>query len=515
MTVMTHARSVLRRAAEEGFALRARATAPKVSPEKWYDRLVVLARALEPDAADLRTPAAAERTVLRLLTGADDAVTWLALSVLSARLPPADEVIAARRDGQLFGPSVILDAAKAVVTEASVRRDVRVLHDATLVDMGDLVLYPLGTGIQRVARSVITQWRADREFTAIGWTTDMDAIYALDDAARDAALAGRKGTVDDDEPEGPVVVPWGGTYMLPELAIQPRRCLALQALARYAPTRCGVIGFDCVPLTSAETSAAGFPAVFALNLAAVAEFDVVAGISAAAAAEYAGWRRMLGGAGLPGPAIEAILLPADAPEPSGQDLADARDRFVVADLPLVLCVGSHEPRKNHLSVLHSAELLWRRGLRFSLTFVGGASWNSDEFSARLAELEGAGRPVESVSRLSDRLLWGAYRLARCTVFPSVNEGFGLPVAESLAAGTPAITSGFGSMAEIAADGGALLVDPRDDDGLTEALHRLLVDDELHRRLSAEARDRPPTSWRGYAARLWDVFHDTTGGPQGR
>ena len=74
------------------------------------------------------------------------------------------------------------------------------------------------------------------------------------------------------------------------------------------------------------------------------------------------------------------------------------------------------------------------------------------FPPALADLQADGRPVESLSAADDDLLWGAYRLARFTVFPSINEGFGLPVAESLGLGTPVITSNFGSMREIAEAG---------------------------------------------------------------
>ncbi|MBO3083840.1 glycosyltransferase family 4 protein [Cellulomonas fengjieae] len=516
MTRTVNPRYAVGRTLARAGAIRARVGEPRVSPSQWHRRLLTLARALEPDVPGSLDATQAEHHVLRLLGPADDARTWLALAVLSARLPTADEVTDARRAAQLAGPRALLEAARAAGTAESVRREVRVVTDDTIVDIGDLVLFPLGTGIQRVARSVTRAWREQQSFTAVGWTPDMDAIYALDDAACDAALSGATRVVaypHDDDTDGDdapvtVVVPWRGTYVLPELAIQARRCASLQSMARFSRTRCGVIGFDCVPLTSAETSATGFPAVFALNLAAVAEFDVVATISRAAAAEYEGWRRMLAGAGLPGPRVTPLLLPAHAPKPSPKALQDARERFVVAQMPFVLCVGSHEPRKNHLAVLHAAEVLWRRGMQFSLSFVGGNSWNSDEFTERLGELIGAGRPVESVSSLSDRMLWGAYRLARCTVFPSVNEGFGLPVAESLAAGTPAITSDFGSMREIAAHGGALLIDPRREDQLVDALERMLTDDELHATLSAQAVSRPEGTWEQYAARLWEIFHTT-------
>ncbi|MHB1173124.1 MAG: glycosyltransferase [Lacisediminihabitans sp.] len=71
---------------------------------------------------------------------------------------------------------------------------------------------------------------------------------------------------------------------------------------------------------------------------------------------------------------------------------------------------------------------------------------------RLELLESSGRPADSVSALPDRLLWSAYRLSRFTISTSINEGFGLPVAESLASGTPALTSDYGSMKQIASAG---------------------------------------------------------------
>jgi glycosyltransferase involved in cell wall biosynthesis len=260
-----------------------------------------------------------------------------------------------------------------------------------------------------------------------------------------------------------------------------------------------------VPLTSPETTQLGFAGVFAGNLAAVRSFDRIATISQAAATEYSGWRAMLTAIGLTGPAIASVPLPVEGEEPTEEDLSEARARFLLDPLPLVLVVGSHEPRKNHLAVLHAAELLWREGVSFSLSFVGGNSWNSAAFSRRLTELQRGGRPVDTESRLSDGQLWAAYRLARCTVFPSLNEGFGLPVAESLAAGTPAITSDFGSMLEIAADGGALTVDPHDDHALADALRQLLTDDALHTRLHRAALARPPRTWDMYADEVWDFL----------
>jgi glycosyltransferase involved in cell wall biosynthesis len=97
----------------------------------------------------------------------------------------------------------------------------------------------------------------------------------------------------------------------------------------------------------------------------------------------------------------------------------------------------------------------------------------------------------------------AYRTARFSVLPSLHEGYGLPVAESLAWGTPVITTSYGSTQQVASSGGALLIDPRDDEALVHAMRRLLTDDHLLRTLQQQARNRPTRTWEQYASELWD------------
>jgi glycosyltransferase involved in cell wall biosynthesis len=73
----------------------------------------------------------------------------------------------------------------------------------------------------------------------------------------------------------------------------------------------------------------------------------------------------------------------------------------------------------------------------------------------------------------------------------------------MALGTPVITTDYGATAEIAQDGGALTVDPRDDAALTAAMRRLLTEDSEITRLRAEIRRRAGRSWQVYADELWD------------
>ncbi len=444
-------------------------------------------------------------SVIRL---GDRAEIWLALAAVSGQLPEDRTVVEVCRRAEFDGPGPLLAAIMSRTDEETMRREVRIVTAGAVVDVHNTAHTVLATGIQRVARETSVRWAAGHECTMVAWTADFLAMRELTDAE-----ARTMGTLPSSQFQGDavspddaaIVVPWAGAYLLPELVADRRRNQRLLALARHTTARTGVIGFDCIPVTSGDTSDSRVPDFFADHLATVRHFDRVTTISQAAGAEYGGWRTMLAAIGMPGPQIEPILLPAQVPASSPDALERARSRFVVAGLPLVLCVGTHEPRKNHLALLHAAEVLWREGHEFSLTFVGGHSWRSGYFRQRLAELQQAGRPVESASGISDELLWAAYRLARCTVFASLNEGFGLPAAESLAAGTPVLTSGYGSMAEIARDGGALLVDPRDDASMLDGLRTLLADESTYARLRVEATRRPPRSWDDYAQETWDFL----------
>jgi glycosyltransferase involved in cell wall biosynthesis len=314
-----------------------------------------------------------------------------------------------------------------------------------------------------------------------------------------------------------VVVPWRGTYLLPELVTEQARYTRLAALARFSGNRTGAVGFDAVPVTSAETTAEAMGSAYAGQLAALRHFDVVAPISHAAGEEFAGWARMCRAAGRTAPEVRVVPLAKEASSCTAETRAEVARRLTYgADLPLVLVVGSHEPRKNHRALLHAAERLWRDGLQFSLLFVGGNAWRSEGFVNDLEQLQRDGRLVDSVRGLPDDELWALYQLAWCTAFPSLNEGFGLPVAESLAAGTPVLTSRFGSMKEIAETGGALLVDPRDDDSITEGLRSLLTDRAVHDVLRGATAGFPVRSWQQYAEELWVALTDeTAGGPARR
>ena len=483
----------------------------------WLSRRYgALVDALEGSASDGTTipTATLEQAVAAVERAPGEESTWLALSVISGHLPTEHEVQTAHRTMELNGVRSVIESIAAAPRGLGALRApnaVEVLRNAVVIDIMHTAETELATGIQRVARETVRRWNTDHDVVFVTWRDDRRSLRRLTASEHARALYGTHATTRDKHVgRMPIVVPWQGHFLLPELAAEPWRTERIASIARFARTRSGVIGFDCVPLTSVETVADGMASHFAWNLGAVAHMDRVASISKAAGIEYGGWRRMLAPTGIPGPRIETVFLPSEAEDATDAGLVEFKKLIDYDESdPLVLVVGSHEPRKNHMAVLSAAETLWNEGHRFQLVFIGGNSWNSRAFTAQITRLHSLDRKVLSVSGIADPLLWAAYRLARFTVFPSVNEGFGLPVGESLSAGTPVVTSQHGSMREIAElAGGAVLVNPYDDDSIAAGMRSLIDNDLLIAELRVEALNHPTRGWDDYAAELWDYLVTT-------
>jgi glycosyltransferase involved in cell wall biosynthesis len=169
---------------------------------------------------------------------------------------------------------------------------------------------------------------------------------------------------------------------------------------------------------------------------------------------------------------------------------------------LVVCVGSFEARKNHLTLLRAATALWEARLDFDLELIGRSTGAfGGKVETELRNLRRSSRPVRWLKQVNDEVLHRAYQACRFTVYPSLMEGFGLPIAESLIHGKPCICGGNGALAEVGQGGGCLIVDQTTIDGLATGIKSLLLDDQLYSRLCAEARARTFRSWPDYTDRL--------------
>lgn len=143
----------------------------------------------------------------------------------------------------------------------------------------------------------------------------------------------------------------------------------------------------------------------------------------------------------------------------------------------LLCVATLEPRKNLGRVLDAYEALDRATKRrYPLVLVGAAGWKSDRLKARIQDLKAQG-VVIPLGYVAQSALPTLYAGAAAFVYPSLYEGFGLPLLEAMQSGTPCITSNNGALAEVANDG-AILVNPEDVNELTHQLSELLTNKEL-------------------------------------
>ncbi len=163
--------------------------------------------------------------------------------------------------------------------------------------------------------------------------------------------------------------------------------------------------------------------------------------------------------------------------------------------PFFLFVGTLEPRKNLPRLLDAYEIfLASDQVRKAsdetvpdLVFVGGRGWKDSRLRERIEDLRSRGR-LRVLDYCSLDGLWDLYCSGLALVFPSLNEGFGLPILEAMAAGLPVLTADRSGTAEVAGDK-ALLVDPENTGSIAAGLARLAFDGDLRAKLAANGPDR--------------------------
>ena len=189
-----------------------------------------------------------------------------------------------------------------------------------------------------------------------------------------------------------------------------------------------------------------------------------------------------------------------------EEAADQVRRKFQLEAPYLLAVGTLEPRKNLSRLLDAyAALQGRQRKEWPLVLVGGEGWQHQELLHRLEttpELAHARR----LGRVDPEDLVALYNGAGLFVYPSLAEGFGLPIVEAMACGAPVVTSDQGAMAETAHDA-AVLVDPMDSTALTEALDELIDDPNRRSALRQRGLDHARTfSWSSVARRTLALYH---------
>lgn len=256
---------------------------------------------------------------------------------------------------------------------------------------------------------------------------------------------------------------------------------------------------DALPLKFPEVTAPSTVARFPYYLRDLQLFDGVIAVSEDSRRSLEDFWKWAG----------ASRTPATIAIPHGLNLerVNRADPLNTRERPQVLTVGAIEGRKNTIALLEACERLWKEGLVFDLKMVGPVSRPTGlPALQRIRKLEKAKRPLSYAGAVTDALLERAYNECSFTVYPSLAEGFGLPVMESLAHGKPCICSARGALGEISRGGGCLPLENVDIDTLADAIRRLLQNQDELEALKRAARSRTFKSWADYTLELTEWIH---------
>lgn len=172
----------------------------------------------------------------------------------------------------------------------------------------------------------------------------------------------------------------------------------------------------------------------------------------------------------------------------------SQDRLI----PMFLCVGSLEPRKNHMSVLKAAEWCWSEGFEFELTLVGGQGWGNLDVREYISYLQNKKFNIRVFRDASDSQVVNLYSQAFAFITIPWVEGFGLPLAEAISTGKFVIASKIDSHLEFGQVEGVYFVNPDEIDMISSAMQTIL---KSHNTTNKVIRRKSEFTWSDYSTRL--------------
>ncbi|CAJ35693.1 glycosyltransferase [Methanocella arvoryzae] len=177
----------------------------------------------------------------------------------------------------------------------------------------------------------------------------------------------------------------------------------------------------------------------------------------------------------------------------------------------MLCVSTLEPRKNHRMLIEACLLMEKNHpeLNWQLTLVGNRYAGAYDIAEYVQRVAATNPRIKWLGIVDDATLDRLYAEATFTVYPSIVEGFGMPIIESIWYGRPCICSNGGVMAELASEGGCLTTDVTNPEVLSRDLYRLATDSSLRARLSQEALQRKVKTWDQYVQQFLSILDSRT------
>lgn len=272
------------------------------------------------------------------------------------------------------------------------------------------------------------------------------------------------------------------------------------------PCRLGAVFHDAIPLKHPHITWPQSVARHPAYLKMLARFDRIWAVSHASREELLGFWRWQGLEQTP--PVDVLALGADFNDRPRVAIAPPRVGLGgPPGRPQFLCVGIVEPRKNQSFLLQVCEQLWREGLAFDLHLVGRVNPHFGAPIVRQIKAVRArhGAHLQFHEAARDETVAALYGAARATLFPTIAEGCGLPLLESLWLGVPCVHSDLPVLRENGAAGGCVAVPVNDLAAWAAALRRILTDETAYSRLRDEATARPLPTWREAADTLASAF----------
>jgi glycosyltransferase involved in cell wall biosynthesis len=259
----------------------------------------------------------------------------------------------------------------------------------------------------------------------------------------------------------------GNYYFSAEVAFDQERAKYVNHLFSKKIVKSLCLFYDFIPWISVELSP--YAGVFYNTLFALRNSDCVICISRHVAYQYKKWLEI----GCIQQRVEYMHLGVDS------KLFVLKKIATQGKIKTILSVTLGENRKNSDRILDAIINLQSMGIRFNFIFAGHLSRSSCIFREKIEKAISAGVSITIYDEIPDNDLISLYNSSDFTLFPSLEEGFGLPILESLSCGKPCITSNIDPMKEIAETyGGCILVDPYDSKSIEEAIYNLLTKDDL-------------------------------------
>lgn len=195
------------------------------------------------------------------------------------------------------------------------------------------------------------------------------------------------------------------------------------------------------------------------------------------------------------------------PQRSVGETAAVRARYKLGERPFVLAVGTIQPRKNYQMLIRAFKMVAEQ-MPHMLVIAGGKGWMEEEMIAEI-QRQGLQERVIFSGFVDDDDLPALYRGASLLVFPSLYEGFGLPIIEAMASGLPALISNASCLPEVGGEA-AVQLPPTDEAGWTHAILALLQDERKLESMKAAGIERAKLfTWKRAAKQLLTLYHSLT------